>query len=193
MNFLADQYSAGLQYSTLNGYRSALSSTLPRRDGQPLGQQEDVCRLMRGVYNLRPPLPRYVSTWKVADVLAVLKTWDNSKLGLYMLSVKLVLLLALAKAPRARELCLLSHVASQRLPDGIVLRLTAPTKTQRTGGMKQFFVPAFGDKSLCPVTCLDVYLERTAALRPGPETNALLISSLEAAPSGCSINCVSLA
>lgn len=177
MNFLADQYAAGLQYSTLNGYRSALSSTLPRRDGQLLGQQEDVCRVMRGVYNLRPPLPRYVSTWNVANVLEVLRSWDNAQLSLYSLSVKLVLLLALAKAPRAKELCLLSHHGSQCLPDGVVLQLTAPTKTQHAGRMKQFFIPVFADKSLCPVACLNVYLARTSPLRPKPEASNLFISS----------------
>ena len=134
--------------------------------------------MMRGVYNVRPPQPRYVTTWKVTDVLLKLQTWDNSQLCLYDLSLKLVLLLALAKAPRAKELCLLSYRAMQERPDGISFRLTAPTKTQRGGAMKEFFVPVFvSSSSLCPVACLHAYLQKTAVFRTPSDKGVLLISS----------------
>ena len=66
LNFLADCFGEGLSYSTLNSYRSALSSTLCPCDGTTVGCDPLVSRLLKGIYNLRPPLPRYSSTWDVS-------------------------------------------------------------------------------------------------------------------------------
>ena len=139
-NFLGDMFGDGYQYRTLNVYRSALSSVLPTVDGIPVGQHSDVCKVMRGVYNSRPPQPRYSSTWEVGPVLEALRGWGpNTNLSLSKLSQKLVLLLALACAPRAREIQLLQADRVLRKPDGVSLFLSAPTKTQHSGTLKEFF------------------------------------------------------
>ena len=58
-NFLSSEFENGKQYSTLNTYRSAISATHPPIEGYPVGQHPIVCRLLQGMFNERPPQPRY--------------------------------------------------------------------------------------------------------------------------------------
>ena len=54
LEFLTAQFKSGLQYSTLNSYRSSLSATIPPIEGSPVGQHPLVVRLMQGIFNSRP-------------------------------------------------------------------------------------------------------------------------------------------
>jgi len=65
IEFLTAQFKEGKQYSTLNSYRSALSATLPPVERHPVGQHPLVCRLLQGMFNQRPPAPRYNTVWCV--------------------------------------------------------------------------------------------------------------------------------
>ena len=58
LSFLADQFRDQRSYRMVAEYRSALSSTLPPVDGVAVGAHPLVTRLIKGVYNLRPPKPR---------------------------------------------------------------------------------------------------------------------------------------
>lgn len=49
--------------------RSALSAFLPPIDGRPVGSHQDVCRLVKGVFQKRPLLPKHWDTWDVGVVL----------------------------------------------------------------------------------------------------------------------------
>ena len=75
LNFLADCFGEGLSYSKLNSYRSALSSTLCPSDGTTVGCDPLVSRLLKGIYNPRPPLPRYSSTWNVSVLIQYLELY----------------------------------------------------------------------------------------------------------------------
>ena len=54
-NFLAELYEQGYKYSSLNAYRSAISSTHDKVDGHPVGQHPTIVRVLKGAYNTRPP------------------------------------------------------------------------------------------------------------------------------------------
>ena len=56
-NFLATLYQEGYQYNSVNAYRSAISSVHEKVDGVPVGQHPIVTRLVKGVFNVRPPHP----------------------------------------------------------------------------------------------------------------------------------------
>ena len=76
--------------NAINTVRSAISMTHEKVDGVPLGRHPAVSRLMRGIYNSRPPTPQYTVTWKVGSVTAQLKSWGlNGSLSLKNLSLKL--------------------------------------------------------------------------------------------------------
>jgi len=95
-NFLAQLYAEGYKYSSINSYRSAISSVHEKVDGHNVGQYPLVSRLLKGIFHDRPPLPRYTNTWNVQTVLNYLENLgENQSLSLKELSWKLTMLLAL--------------------------------------------------------------------------------------------------
>ena len=65
-------------------------------------------RLLKGIYHLRTPLPRYSSTWDVAKVTSYLRTlFPLEQLNLKTLTMKTVMLCDLSSAQREQTLCAL--------------------------------------------------------------------------------------
>ena len=95
-NFLASLYGEGYQYNSVNAYRSAISSVHDKVDGVDVGQHPIITRLLKGVYNDRPLLPRYINTWDVQTVLNYIESLGFSQeLSLKLLTYKTVFLLAI--------------------------------------------------------------------------------------------------
>jgi len=89
VNFLAYLYCEGYQYQSLNIYRSAISSTHEHAEGTRVGNHPMVTRLLQGVFNSRPPQPRYASFWDVGVVIQHIKDLgDNKDLSLKQLTMK---------------------------------------------------------------------------------------------------------
>ena len=61
-------------------------------------------KIMKGVFKLRPPKPKYVSTWDGKIVLGTLRTIDFNTVSLRMLFLKCITLLALATGHRVQTL-----------------------------------------------------------------------------------------
>ena len=59
LEFLTTEFLQGKQYRTINTYRSAISMTHGPIDGVVVRKYPLVCRLLKAVYNQRPPQPRY--------------------------------------------------------------------------------------------------------------------------------------
>ena len=167
LDFLTELFDSGLQHRTINVIRSAVSMTHEHVEGVPIGQHPMVTRLMKGVYNLRPPRPRYTYTWDADMVIQYLERMgDNADLALKNLSQKLVLLMALATASRTSELQALDLRFRVYRPNGVLFRLKGITKTQSTGSPpKERFFGAFPKKRLCVVECLRAYETMTAGHR----------------------------
>ena len=90
LQFLAESFNKGRSYSTINIYRSMISSTLSTTVpglGE-LGNHPQVNKLMKGTYNLRPPTPRYNSTWDPVTVINFLRNISNNS-DILVLSKKL--------------------------------------------------------------------------------------------------------
>ena len=105
-NFLAEKFQEGLEYSTVNVYRSALSAFHPDIEGRKVGQHPTmIVRVMLGMFHDRPPRPRYTETWDVDVVLRYLKgTGSPGDLSDRDLTLKLTMLLALTTACRGSEI-----------------------------------------------------------------------------------------
>lgn len=175
-NFLAYLYKEGYQYSSINSYRSAISSVHDRIEGDTVGQHPLITRLIKGVFHARPPLPRYSRTWDVQTVLNFLQSLgDNGKLSLKHLSWKVSMLLALSRPSRSADLSQLDLSRRVYKPDGVCFYPVALSKQSRQGSyIVHFFFPSLpDDPQLCPVTTLKVYEERTCLLR-GKETKLLI-------------------
>ena len=103
-------YNEGLKYFTINAYRSMLSSTVPIIDGCKVGEHPLVCRLLKGIFNSRPPVRSLFPTWEIDVVLDHVRSWDHpSRLSLADLIKKTVFLLAIVSAKRVASLNNFSH------------------------------------------------------------------------------------
>ena len=58
-DFLAELHEDGLQYNSINAYRSAISSVHERVEGISVGQHPTIIRLLKGMYHDGPLLPLY--------------------------------------------------------------------------------------------------------------------------------------
>ena len=182
LDFLAMQFQEGRMYRSLNCYRSAISSVHLPVDGFQVGQHPLVARLLKGVFNSRPPMPRYKDTWEVSKVLRYLQSiGPNESLSLKDLTKKLAMLLALSLANQSSDLVRLSLEGRRYTPDGVHISpvgLAKQSNPQRTSGRLPVFIPMFQeDQLLCPVACLQVYEKRTEEARNGHATVSVNIGS----------------
>ena len=163
-NFLAERFEDGLEYATLNVYRSALSAFHPPIEGYKVGQHPVVSRLLHGAFNENPPRPRYTDTWEVNKVLEWMRGLGvNSEVPLKTLTWKLAMLLALTGACRGSELRSLKVSLMQDKGTEIWFRIDSLTKTKRPSNPYITLKWAqYEEDDMVDVTsCLRVYIERT--------------------------------
>ena len=170
LDILAVKFHSGLAYRSLNCYRSALSSAVLPIEGFKVGQHPLVARLMKEVFNARPPRPKYADTWDVSRVLALLKSWGkNETLSLKLLTRKLAVLLALVLAHCCSDLVRLSLQGRKFSAREAELQCSELAKTAKASHMKSLqsvLIAGFDqDLALCPVKCLKAYEVTTAPFR----------------------------
>ena len=167
LDFITSLFEEGLEYRTINLIRSAVSSTHGRIEGIPIGQHPLVKQLFKGVYNSRPPQPRYSSTWDVNVVLDyITKLGENKDLPLKQLSFKLLMLMCLVSANRISELHALDLHFRYHKPNGVLFKLASLTKKRQTGAApKECFFASFPEDKLCVVQCLKEYEKVTQQFR----------------------------
>ena len=171
LEFLAELFDAGLQYRTINVYRSAISVSHLPVDGCLLGNRPLVTRFMKGVHELCPLQPRVFNTWSVNTVLLFLRSLHPAEdLPLKTLTYKFVMLSALVSAARSSYLhqCDLKfHYVKNScyyfIIPGLVKR-SRPNKPHI-----EVCLPSFPeDPRLCIFTYCKEYIRRSQAVRPRP-------------------------
>ena len=78
LDYLASLFHASIGYSGLNTARSALSSFVAIKGHCQIGKHNFVNIFMRGIFHLKPSLPRYSFTWNVSDL-----SFENNFLELF--------------------------------------------------------------------------------------------------------------
>ena len=73
IDYLTSFFEDGLKYNTTGVHRSAISAYHEKGDDMPVGQHPLVTSLMAGIFNSRPPQPRYIFVWDVQVVLNFIK------------------------------------------------------------------------------------------------------------------------
>ena len=167
-NFLATLYQEGYQYNSVNAYRSAISSVHEKVEGVVIGQHPIITRLLKGIYNVRPPLPRYNGTWNVQTALNYLESLGETKnLTLKLLTMKTVFLLAITRPSRSADLSQLDIERMKTGTNGITFLPASLAKQSRQGRpIAEFFFPSFQpNATICPVHTLQAYLTTTRPLR----------------------------
>lgn len=106
LTFLHNLFDQGLSYSLLNTARSALSAFVTIENSSlNVGNHPWISRYLKGVFNVKPPTPRYQRIWDIRVVFNILRDWgDARQLTLKELTLKLRMLLALLGAARTQLL-----------------------------------------------------------------------------------------
>jgi len=176
LEFLAHLFHNGIGYSGINTARSALSTFISVDGIVSLGKHDLVKRFMRGIFIMKPSLPRYNFTWNITDLLQYVGKLDNETLTLKQATFKLSALLALLTAQRLQSL-LLIDIRNIVFSENIVkIRFGDLLKQSKPGKhISELVLDSYVDKNLCVVTCLKSYLHLKSKLR-GKTENRLFIS-----------------
>ena len=157
-------------YSTINGYRSAISRYHTGFGNESAGCARAVRRVTKAVFNVNPPLPRYTAVWNVESLVSHLETMHPpDSLSLLDLGVKTMTLISLSSLSRSSTVKLISP--DYRVQgDTIIFSLTGLEKTARPGhvrGVLEISSSLFGsDKaSLNTLQYLQHYLRETESHR----------------------------
>ena len=176
INFLADLYQKSLSYSAINTACSALSTVIFPADGGTFGNNPLVTRFLKGVFTVRPSLPRYQEIWDVSTVLPYLETLHPPEnLSLQLLTLKTTMLLAFLSGQRCQTIHALdvSHMAlTHENCTFYIQKLLKTSRPSKHLGRLEF-CNFDEDKKLCIVTVLKEYANCTKSTR-GNYTQLLL-------------------
>lgn len=171
-------YEEGKGFSTLNTARSALTAMFCGKSNvmdHPL-----IKRFMKGIFELRPPAPRYSKVWDASLVLNYLrKLHPLRSLTLKEVTQKLVMLVSLLTAQRLQTLGFLDIKNLTLTKESATFELKGHLKQDRPGRKKSCLV-LYGypsDERLDVLSLLIHYIKITQPLR-GSESN-LFISYVE--------------
>ncbi|XP_068713259.1 uncharacterized protein [Montipora foliosa] len=120
LEFLHHLYTQGYSYSSLNTARSALSalclSSRAHSEIDAIGKHPLVCRYIKGVFQEKPPTPKFSEIWPVDQVLQALEQANPLKeLHLKDLTLKLTMLVALVTGQRCQTLSYLDVINQKRV------------------------------------------------------------------------------
>lgn len=110
LSFLTELFKQGLGYSSINTAKSCLAVFLELVNEQSnlVVNSSIVKRFMKGIFHIKPALPKYNNFWDVSVVLHYLETlMPLHTISLRLLSHKLVTLLALLSGQRSQTLQLI--------------------------------------------------------------------------------------
>ena len=159
-------FDGGAQYRTVNFARSAISKLHNGYDGLPAGQHPIVKQAVKAVFRLRPPLPKYKTTFNIKPVLTYVKQvlGNNNYLTLRLLSFKCLFLLSFSSISRVSTMARLGTQVEEHVEHIIVpiLSLEKQARASNPARVRGFLrIPRFlEDLSLCPATTLAAYLEK---------------------------------
>lgn len=172
-NFLAEKFHEGLSYSTLCGYRSAISAYHDYVDGRKAGEHPKLVKLLKGVFNCRTPKKLPPPEWSLDKVLRSLRRLPYEPLkeaSLKWLTLKTVFLVGICSASRSSDLArfgfsdlYLKFVNSSegvRLTPRLLKKQCRPTHFR-----SESYIARFDDPKLDPVRALKIYLERVKGKR----------------------------
>ena len=165
LNFLADGFERNLKWGTLRSYVPALQKYMKFVD------IFQVRRLLKGVFNLRPPVARYTAIWDVnlvLDYLCAMMVKDFKDL-----SMKVATLLMILSGNRVNMLThfdvthmyLTEDLDSCTFTFGHVLKATRPNFNDKPMRFKAYPLCP----QLCPVKAIDNYLSIRNRLTDDPQ------------------------
>jgi len=135
---------------------------------ESFGKSDSVSKLLRGVFKLRPSIPKHVVVYDPDSILNhMISLPGNKQLDLEILTKKLVTLLALLSGQRAQTNLNWHHTTGDQHTFYIskILKTTKPGKHQQPLQFESFHK----NEKICVVRCINEYLNRTSLLRENLE------------------------
>ena len=154
-------------YGYIAATRSALSAILPKRNAISFGKCPDVSRMIKGIFKLRPSLPKHTVVYDANLVLNYMKSLpEDNALDLEMLTKKLATLLCFLSGQRAQTITALSLEFCHREKLSVTFYIASILKNTRPGKHQQPLVfQKFEESKICVLECLNEYIRRTELIR----------------------------
>ena len=162
MNFLAGEFGRNLSYNYIKGYTAALTTYIKDVD------YDLVKKLRRGMFNVRPPRPKYCAIWDVNAVLTFLSAMRTDTL--MYLSQKLATLLMILSGNRVNMLSHMKLTLMVMTEEECTFTFDNPLKHSREGRKTDIMTfRAYPETALCPVKAIAKYVEIRGPLSGDPE------------------------
>lgn len=151
--------------ATIRPYRAAIRQTILLATGHDIGTNVFVQALAKAADNLMPARPRYSESW---DFDLLLRYWDsrapNAELSDSDLLSKALSLVMGAGVMRSSDMTALQFSSIRFSEEGVRFRLSNPKNAN--GLTAPIGIARLTDRpTLCPVSVLEEYVSRTAAVR----------------------------
>ena len=162
------------KYGAITVARSALSTILPKIRRKTFGQDLNVSRMIKGIFKLRPSLPKYITTYDPNIMLRYIDSLPHDNfLLMKLLTKKVVHITAPAKWTTCAVLAGLKIIKIKPIKWHIpfyidkILETTKPGKPQKPLEYREFN----SNKKLCVILSLKEYISRTVLIREYLEGN----------------------
>jgi hypothetical protein len=167
LNYLDFLHLDGCGYSVINTHKSMSIQTLHLCGVTWCGKPRWLARFIIGIFNSKPPKPRYTYTWDVSIVLKYLYSlFPLENLSLKLLTLKLVALIALTSATSAQTLIALDIRNMRVSEDTAIFQISTLLKSSRVGNpYQQILLKKYTRPELCVLNTLMAYLRRTKNVR----------------------------
>ena len=143
---------------------SAMFEILFKRN---IGNEPLIQRFMKGIFHVKPALPRYNMTWNVNLVLRFLQNLPtDSSITLRLLSIKLATLLALTTGLRCQTLSLIDIDNIEFSSESLKIRIMDILKQSKPNRhVAELYIEAYPDARICVLKTMAQYLENTKVFR----------------------------
>ena len=167
LTFLTHLSSSNLGYSSINSAKSMLSSLFSLLYKRDIGTEPLIRHFMKGIFNMKPSLPRYVNTWDVQTVITYLDSLNTLEVSLKLLSVKLTTVLALTTGQRCQTLWAIQVNDIEISKEFMKVRISKLLKQSKVNNhlREMYFEPFVKNSNICVIQCMKTYLAKTQELR----------------------------
>ena len=155
-------------YSTCNVARSAISTFFDIYKGEQIGKHPLVCRFMKGIYEEKPNIPKYATTWDPKIVLDEIEKINTDTASIIELSRKIVTLLTLLSGQRVATIASLTleDIKTDDQLGMMYIFISKIIKQSRPRTHQQpLTLSRYENKELCVVYTMNKYIEKTQPMR----------------------------
>ena len=161
IEYLTQYFYTRVGYCSVNTASSVLSSILKPENGTSFGEDPLVCRLLKGVFNLRPSLPRYITTWDISICFRYIQSLPSlDECNLKTLSHRLAILLCLTAGQRDQTISYMNLDLMKFETDKVTIFVPELLNQTRPGHhLEPMVLMQYSHTDICALSHLEKYRE----------------------------------